>query len=505
MPRLPDQFDLPRAQPRAIGNVTPISDGGFFQAAGNALGAAQQVAQAQIEYDSKSRFASAESRYLIGQQELIASLDDSDYDTYEKRYEEGMKAVAKKASEIIKSPRDLQAFNLHSATLYSKGQLDIRERYKRAETDAMRAELDTNLAGLRNGAVASSNPSTNIEAINFRIDSAVEDGHISREDGAVMKRKMAVDIATSRAEMLPPAAREAALSNPDAVFSLIPPEVRAVMIEKAKIERITDASRERELLRQEQDDLFERTWASIDSTNGDISSIPSSEIAKLRPSQITALREYAQQRANGYAPQTDYSLHAELSQMAADPRRRQEFNDFDIVGNRHRLAEGDYKNWIQAQAESKGGIVKNTVLDRVVAETTILNTALDKMKIPRSGKDAMGRPAERRDMFTQYVEQKKAARLNELGVENLPVEEFRKIVDAATVDVITNPGTWWLPYFGADTKAKAFELRGMDPEDLDELVVPDDDKRQIEEALSVKGIEATPETVRRYYILMQTQ
>lgn len=495
MPRLPSAEDLGARVPRSVGSVTQISDAGIGQQVARAADRVQRSVQNQIELDNQFRFSSAETKFLIGQEKVLASLQDADYETYADRYREAMREVRKQASEMIRSPRDLQAFENRADVMMTRGELELSARAKARETDVMRGHFENDLSELGDVAMTTSSLSPILQQANDYITGAIRDGYVKAEEGESVRRKFASDVAMRRLEMMPAEARIAALNNLSGVErGILPEDVRQALIAKSQAELVTLANRQRTLQRQAQEESYERAYEAIIASDGDLSKIRMSDFPGLRPSQYHSLQELAAKKSAGYAVVTDPDAYYEIKTLLADQSKRQEATDFPLSDFRHLLSESDYKTLTNAQAELAGKMVDQPALDIIQAETAIVQDALRTMRIPQAKNDgsrASAEAAQRSAMFTQMVEQRKAERLSELretnpNMKRLPQEELRAIVDQLTTKVVLERPLWF------DREEFAFEQE-----------VPETDRQQIIEALQSEGRIVSEAAIRNLYIDMQ--
>lgn len=497
MPRLPSADDLRLRTSAYTGNVVGIRDTSAAPAISAVAETLQGVAQKQIELDNDFRVASAKSKLLIGQETLLASLTDADYKTYEKRYEDGMRSIKEQAAKMIDSPRDLAVFENETQLLHTRGLLDARSRAAARETDVMRAEYETDIAGLGDSAMTTSSLPMILESANETIDGAVRKGYITAEAGAEQKRAFAVNVATRRLEMLPPEAMIAALDNhAETEAGLLPADVRQIMKQKAQAELLTQRNLERTLQRQAQEDTYERAYEAIIAAGGDLSKVRLSDYPGLRPSQYDSLTQLAAKHSSGYAPTTDPDEYYQVHRLFADPARREEAIDYPLSDKRHLYSESDYKSMVNAQAQLAGKVVDEPVVDAIQSEAGVVDEALRGMGIA-TGKTAEDTDVKRAALFMQMVEQRKGARLRELRQTNqkmtrLPQEELRAIVDTLTAEVITKRSRLGVDMLARDDEAFAFEQE-----------VPQADREMIIDALEASGRPVNEAAIRNLYIDMQ--
>jgi len=486
MPRIPTAGeDLRTRVPRAGGTVVQMGDGGMGRAMQGAVANVQGIVKQEVEFDNRFRVASAESGLLIGSEKLLAELADADYETYQKRYDEGMQKIRADVGKRIKSPRDLAAFELRADQILTRGQLDVAARAKAMEVDRSRGQFDTDLAGLTDTALIAGDMSIVLESANELITGAIQQGIVKAEEGEQARRNFAVNVATRRLEMMPPEARIAALkASPES--GLLPADVKAMMEEKASAEILTRNNLQRTMQRQAQEDLYEQAYETIMAADGDLSKVNVSDFRGLRPSQYDSLKELAAKRSAGYAVITDPDAYYKLKLMAGDPAQREAFADVSLSDQRHLLSESDYKTLVTAQAEARGE-AQDGVADGITTENAVIKSALSDMEIPTTGADAVGENARKAALFTRMVEQRKLSRMQELGLtKNLPREELYKIVDDLTKEVAIQKD-WWF-----DSTARAWEQE-----------VPDSERAQIIEALEEEGSPVNEAAIRNLYIDLQ--
>jgi len=490
MPTLPTQEDLRPRIPQTGGNIVSMQGGAMGRALQQVGQQSEQIVENEIRLDNEYRFASAETKLMVGQEKLLASLQDDDFESYQKRYEEGIRQIKQDAAGMIRSPRDMAAFENRAALLLTRGQLEVQSRAKAKEIDYMRADFENNLSELGNVAMTTADLNGIVEQASFAVDSAVNQGYIRAEDGESRKREFAVDVATRRLEMLPPEARMTILDSRKGEAALIPEDQRVLMTQKAQAELITQRNLQKSLEREANDQLYEQAYAELMTNGGDLSKIDLTKYRGLRPSQLDSLVRLAERKSAGYAQVTDPDTYYKLKNLFSDPSRRTEAADFPLTDSHHLLSESDYKTFTNAQAELRGEAVEEPVVDAITTEAGVVKEALRRMEI-ETGEKAGPTDLERGAIFTQMVEQRKGDRLRELRAQNpkltrLPQDELRKIVYDLTVEV-TVQKNWW-----PDSKVFAWEQE-----------VPEQDRAQIIDALESTGKIVSEAAIRNLYLRKQ--
>lgn len=198
--------------------------------------------------------------------------------------------------------------------------------------------------------------------------------------------------------------------------------------------------------------------------------VPQSLALTMGDGHYAQLLEHAEARAKRLAAEdkikTDFKTYDTLNRLSwQDP---QSFANLDLGRFQDRLSSADLKRFSEDQqkmgtAEGQKGLQSR---EQQIA------TAMDQLKLRGDSN------AEKRGLFSRKVNDALMEEQKVLG-RPLKYEETQKVIDQQTISVAI-PGFIW------DTEKRAYEVKGSE-RDKAKIVVPEDDRKQIIEALRAKG------------------
>jgi hypothetical protein len=534
MPRIPDAsqlgYSVPQTRTRHFqdrsGEIVADAAGRFGQTVGRR---AYQIQDREDQF----AYAQAKSSLLQADIEARRSLEnDSDWQTYEKRYSESMTKAREKAAGMIRGNRDRALFDQDARLDVERGIGEIRNVAKRKEIDWGRASLDGMLQANRTAALNAKDEPTRaalITATQEAINGAKAKGYLSEQEAMNQQQAWTANYAEGFVGMQPAAERIKLLSKPQGTTAeFIAPDRRAALLEAAKNENrdltvrresqaqedaivakfgtgpaalkaardiedpeVRDSTVSRIKVRQAEakqaetdlrESLSEEALGFIND-GGKFADLPLHIKNGLKPSALNSLRSYAEQQASGGRRSTDPETLIELSNLSVDDPQR--FGELDMLGYRDKLTDADFEEFVDLQRKIRSGsldgrstgfMTLNQVRDERLRDVfgSAMPTAKEGDKVS----------AARRKFFEQYEGRLRAVR-QQTG-KPPGAEDARKILDGMTADVAINRDYWF------DTAKPAFEMTFDD--------IPEADTKEITAALMRAGKPVTPESVLDLYI-----
>jgi hypothetical protein len=214
VPRLPTG-DTARSVARPVRGVVRADSTGTAQAANRLSQAAFSAGVAAQEKENAFKYAKAKTGYLAEQQELIDSLQDDDWETYEERYQKGADDLRAKYAEEI-GPGDLKKFDLEMTANKLNGLRSVRKNAQGMERDFALADVGEGVATNRTAALAATTPEERAEYLRASqelIEGARDRGYLTQEQAGEYGRRVAVDYAHGALDALPPQQRIDALDD----------------------------------------------------------------------------------------------------------------------------------------------------------------------------------------------------------------------------------------------------------------------------------------------------
>lgn len=216
----------------------------LFQLGVRGLSAADELQRRR----DRSEIARARSIFLAKKVELDHAFDrDHDYETFGKRYHDGIDKIRQEAAELVSSPNARGVFVDSVADDAARGLADIGKLAWSKEKDFGKAgvleALDANL----NASLAAKNDVDRVsifEATQAELSSAVGRGYLTQVEGVTQSRKFAEDYGTRFLETLSPEAQLKALgpdpkSKTGSFVDFIPSDKRRAYYEKAQTNALT--------------------------------------------------------------------------------------------------------------------------------------------------------------------------------------------------------------------------------------------------------------------------
>ena len=241
MPRLPDETSLgPRPAPRSRRGVSRYNPGQVESAAGQLADTVFNLAQGFQERQDRQNYAKAKS--LFAQEQIAASHafdTDTDYQTFESRYDERMQKARSDASALIGHSGLREQFMSDTDVDIQRGMFQIQGKALQREKEHGLSVLTTTLDANREAGLTTDDTEERaalLQANALAIDTAVENGYLDKLKGTQLKKKTAIDYAVAFVGMQDPARQVTLLSDKkNAVVKMIPADKKADMLRKAKV------------------------------------------------------------------------------------------------------------------------------------------------------------------------------------------------------------------------------------------------------------------------------
>lgn len=531
MARLPDVDDqrlaIPQSRARFVQSAQP--DAGLAEGL-------QSLAQAGFrikERQDKLAYAKAKSDLLLADVQTRAELEaDQDWQTYEPRYREKMAKARESAAKSLR-PRDKGVFEQDSSFDVERGVLAVKGLARSKEVDSGRATLDSILTTNRNAALEAQDESTReafVNATRDALDGARSKGYIKDTEDENLwqgwkasygEGLLSMQSAESRikilsapkgtpAEFIAPDKRVALLkaaqnenrevrvrrdaqAAEDQIFAqggslesmrakaraLKDPEVRDSTL--ARLEgRVTDRETDREVA----DRYLRRTAWDVILKGGKWDDIPAKVVSRMDPQDGIQIKNYLASGAKGDV-KTDTTVWYGLKQLqGADPK---EFAEADLLKYRGSLSETDFQSFADAQGKINEDIRNGY---GVQTDNAMVESALRGMGVKTTAK-AKERDLDRAAKFRYQFDQEISALQKETG-QKASEDQKRSVIDRLTLEVVTERG------FFSDTKKRVFEVNP--DEQIEEVIIPKDERKRIITALQRRNIEVTEDRIQALYL-----
>lgn len=253
---------------------------------------------------------------------------------------------------------------------------------------------------------------------------------------------------------------------------------------EARIEH-NNAIKERED-REREEQVLKGAYDTIDRT-GQWTKIPASVWTGLSGSSRSALKNYAEQKAQGIPVKTNLSSYYTLTTMAGSEPEK--FLKSNLLEYRDKLSESDFKQMSDLQMRMRAGDAKASekTINGFRTNNEIWNGVLVSTKLDKDSQEAneLHKELDRRiDQFQQ-----------DTGKEATN-EQKQLIADNLVGNVVLEPGGWanilpgGKPFY--DVTKKAYQVTVGD--------IPAAQKSQVEATLKAKGIPVTPESIVDFWL-----
>ena len=188
----------------------------------------------------------------------------------------------------------------------------------------------------------------------------------------------------------------------------------------------------------------------------------------------------------GISRSTDLQTYYDLEYMAGNPKTRTAFRELNLMTQKSKLSESDFKHFSKMQMDMKKGGAASE-LDGIESKTSIVNNALRSAGVKFDGKGANSAQIERANRFRRQVDEAVVTQLQNTGKKKITNDEVRKITDDLMKEYVV--GSSW--FFFDETKRK-FD---MTPED----VIPKAKLKNYQDQLKKRGYEVNEKNIWRLY------
>lgn len=212
MPRLPDASDRrpTYSTERRVLQIGEAGAGAALQKVGKSLRHAGEMRfqdeQKALEADDRLAYARAKTHITLASLQAQDALrDDQDFDTYEQKYTTAMHKARQESLELIKNPRDAEAFGIEVDAIVGRGEIDVKDMYRRKSRDYGRATIDTEVDSIISAAVASDDETATglLHNANLLVDGGLQKGWYTAEEAAARRQTASETWAVSRLERRP--------------------------------------------------------------------------------------------------------------------------------------------------------------------------------------------------------------------------------------------------------------------------------------------------------------
>lgn len=204
----------------------------------------QQVAGNITDRLDQASLRKAKIQFQRMKLEADGSFDqDTDFETYQSRYDEMLGKAAEESSKLIRNSRMQEQFKEEISLYQAEGSQNIKRRALQKETDQGRATLDESLTMARENYLRASSPEDREfarESMMESIDFAQENAYIDADKAQALRQSAAVDLAIASIKVEPADKQIKLLKENKGLIDVIPKDVRLKMIDEAEGQSQTD-------------------------------------------------------------------------------------------------------------------------------------------------------------------------------------------------------------------------------------------------------------------------
>lgn len=207
----------------------------------------------------------------------------------------------------------------------------------------------------------------------------------------------------------------------------------------------------------------------------------------LAPEAKKSVKAWLEHKQKGTSPITDWEKYNDIKQIAATPESRDQFLKMNVMALRGSLADTEFKEIVNLQASLRKGDEKTAKeLDGFLSKQQIVMNSLPADL--RKDKEAVGK-------LMRKVDEEVAKQAGE-SKKKLTNREVQAIVDDMLVSGPI-PGTGIFGWF--KTNKRAFEQTAEEQIEIEYEDIPKTRRKEIEEALKIRGMPVTEERVLKIY------
>ena len=505
MPKIPGVESFRGVQP-ITSTVIPMNLGRESAARAQAAQVEGQAGQAVVSLGQQAfqigqQIQEREDRLAVVKQKsdftqkMIAfesGLDgDTDYKTYGKRFNDEMEKARQEALGGVKNDFMRKTLDADLGLDISQGLSRMGKRAWQAEKENGLAQMNDILTNNRELALTTKDPNLRESLLNDMkrsIDIAVDNGYIAKDDGGKLHKAVAIDAAEAIVESYDADERKKILEAGEGIVKIIPSDRRKALIEKAEADSIAEMKKKDWFEQQAKEKLFNSASLSVEQ-NGSLEGIKTSDWVKLDQNQRNALKAQAKANAEGQDIPTDFETYYKLKLMASGSGKG-DFAKTDLTQYRDKLGNTEYKELIGYQTAIREGKKTNN-LDDFRTPAQMISKALLDAGIDPSPKEGTG-SAKKVYAFYNAVGQEQESLQNRLG-RKATNSELQQIIDSLILSGEV-AGTGW---FGTNVGGEKKGVYQLGPDE--KYDIPDQDRSEIEAALTRAGRPITEGEVLRLY------
>ena len=162
---------------------------------------------------------------------------DTDFETYESRYDEMLSKAAEDSAKLIRGQRRRDAFNDEISLYRDEGKIGIRKKALARETEKGIADLDESLTLARENYLRATEPADRQmaqESLMEAIDFAESASYIDSAKAQDLRKSAAVDLAIASVKIESPENQVKLLKENKGLIDVIPMDTRVSMIQQAQ-------------------------------------------------------------------------------------------------------------------------------------------------------------------------------------------------------------------------------------------------------------------------------
>jgi len=495
--KLPDAIERTIPQPaRSVVQLRPnLNQGVQVLADGMSDVSTVELRAAEYRRQTQANFelSKAETELTKSHISTLSSLEDDDFTKYGPRYDEKMAEARTNASKLITDPLARAKFEESADLMLARGSAQVADKAKSKEGDLGRASLIDDVDSLTNMGLGSTNQIDRISAltsIRNRIQTSREKGYIDAEAAARLSQKASVDYAVKSFELMPPAMRLTSLNENSGLVAFLPPDTKATLIERAKLEQQQNEAQAEKL----RNDAIEKSMTDASNVlweekgvNG-VTSIPLDQWNEYSPSQKSSLISFAKGMREGI--KTDTTAYIPLVDMAArDPQKFIKATDAGKLAEmRPNIEDRDYQHLISLrEGILKGDEGTKKLLEDTRTQADLVNGTLLSLDINPLTKDEDD--IKKVNNFKYRLSQEISRKKESLGKDWLTTEETQDVINTLVMNVRI-PGSKW---FGLGDSTVPYGTMTIDN-------VPEEEATKIRDALSRRGKPTTDAAIIDLYV-----
>jgi hypothetical protein len=287
----------------------------------------------------------------------------------------------------------------------------------------------------------------------------------------------------------------------DAGGTLTEQRAKARGIENARVRELVETRLEheaalRDRAEREAQETASRTGYDIIDQTGDITKIPATIWANYSGATRSAIKSYAEQKAQGLPIETDWpTYYARMREAGDNPGA---FVQRNLLADRNKLGDAEFKQLESLRLSLKNG--DRSAADKELAPLQTRNQLIDDT-LTLHGIDPNAKPETAEGKAIAQLRRMVSRRVDLLqgGGQKASNADIQSEIDGLLSQTTTVPGSWWNIFPGG----KAFRDTSKRLLDLTITDVPAADRTQIEQALKARNRPISEAAILDYYLEMQ--